>query len=483
MKQNTELFEEMSVPKSVAKNAIPAIISMLVVFVYNIADTFFVGQTGDELQVAAVSLTTPIFLLFMAVGTLLGVGGTSVISRALGEGRGEYAKKVSSFCFYSSIVTGLMLMISFWIFMPNILKLIGTSEETIGFARSYLNYVALSAPFVIFAQAFSNIVRAEGKPNEAMFGMMLGTIINIVFDPVMILVMDMGVVGAAVATVIGNMVGAGYYLIYFLRNKSILSISLKDFQISDKIFTGVLSIGIPASLNNILMSVSSVILNNFLAGYGDIRVAAMGVAIRASMIIVLLQIGLGQGIQPLLGYNYGAKNYKRLREVIKFSLMCVLIIGTILTIIYWFGANIIVKAFIDNEAVAEYGINMLKALIISGPVMGIMFVFINALQAMGKAMPSLILSLTRQGFVFIPLLFILNAVSGLTGIVYAQPIADIIAVLISAILYFTINRKLPVSEEGSSEKKQCSKEAVSIDRNKEITKKLTFEINDIKRSH
>ncbi|AOT70337.1 MATE family efflux transporter [Geosporobacter ferrireducens] len=443
MEQNIALFERMSVPKAVAQNAIPAIISMLVVFIYNIADTFFVGQTGDELQVAAVSLTTPVFLLFMAAGTLFAVGGTSLISRALGEGRREYAKKVSSFCFYASIGIGCLLMILFWVCMPTILRLIGTSKDTIGLAGGYLNYVALSAPFVILSQTFSNIVRAEGKPNEAMFGMLLGTIANIVLDPIMILTMNMGVVGAAVATVIGNIVGAGYYIIYFLRKKSILSISFKDFQMGDQILTTVLAIGIPASLNNILMTVSNVVLNNFLAGYGDIQVAAMGVAMKASMMIVLLQLGLGQGIQPLLGYNYGAKNYKRSGEVLKFSVICSVVLGTILTIIYWLGANSIVRTFINSKAVIEYGMIILRALMLSGPVIGILFIFTNALQAMGQAIPSLVLSVSRQGFVFIPLLFILNAFGGFTGIVYAQPLTDFVSILISAVLYFIVSRKLP----------------------------------------
>jgi putative MATE family efflux protein len=309
-----DLFESMPVPKAIAMNAIPAIISMLVVLLYNIADTFFVGQTGDPMQVAAVSLATPVFLLFMATGTLFGIGGTSLISRAFGAGRAHYAKQASSFCFYASLGTGIIYIFLFWLFMPFILSLVGTSPGTIGFTRDYLMYVAPSAPFVIIANAFSNIVKAEGKAKEAMLGMMLGTVINIIFDPIMIIGLQMGVKGAAVATVIGNIVGTGYYLLYFYRGHTSLSIAPKDFRIRGKIMSGVLAIGIPAALNNIMMSASSIVLNNFLATYGDIQVAAMGVAVKVGMIVVLLQIGLGQGIQPLLGYSYGAKNRNALRR-------------------------------------------------------------------------------------------------------------------------------------------------------------------------
>lgn len=450
MDKNLDVFENMSVPKAVAKNAIPAIISMIVVLIYNMADTFFVGRTGDPLQVAAVSITTPVFLLFMGVGTLFGIGGTSVISRSLGQGKKEYAKKVSSFCFYSSIVSGIIFIVVFLTCMPTILKLVGASEATASYVSSYLKIVSIAAPFVIISSAFSNIVRAEGKAKEAMFGMMLGTIINIILDPIMILTMDMGVNGAALATVIGNVAGGMYYIIYFLRKKSILSISIKDFTVKDKVMSSVLIIGIPAALNSILMSVSNILLNNVLASYGDIAVAAMGVAMKVNMIVIMLQIGLGQGIQPLVGYNYGARNYKRFREIIKFSTICSIILGIVLTIFCWMFSAQIVTAFIQSNDVLDYGIRFVKALMISGPVIGVLFVFTNIIQAMGAATASLILCLSRQGFIYIPLLFMLNKIVGLSGAVYAQPLADYIAVFIAIALYLWEMKRL-VSKESNYE--------------------------------
>lgn len=224
------VFEQVSVRKAVSVNAVPAIISMLVVLVYNVADTFFIGQTGDEMQVAAVSLATPVFLLFMAIGTLYGIGGTSVISRALGENRPEYARRVSSFCFWVSLFTGVLLIAVFYAGMDFILSWIGTSAQTESFARVYLECVAWSAPFVIVSNAFSNIVRAEGRSMEAMVGMIAGTVVNIVLDPIFILTLEQGIEGAAWATVIGNLVAAVYYWFILTGKVSRLSVAWRDFS-------------------------------------------------------------------------------------------------------------------------------------------------------------------------------------------------------------------------------------------------------------
>lgn len=442
MQYDKELFETMSIPKAVAKNSIPAIISMMVVFVYNIADTFFIGQTGDELQVAAITLSMPVFSLFIAAGVLLGIGGTSMISRALGEKRVEYAKHVSAFAFYASIIIGLVLMVTFWVFMPSLLNIIGVSADTVDYTRNYLMYLAIGAPFIILSQTFSNIIRSEGKSTLAMKGMMLGTITNIILDPILILGFDMGVSGAAIATVIGNMFGAAFFIFYLVSGKSILSIKPKDFMIKNGVLLGVLAIGIPASLNNLMLSVANIFLNNFLMSYGDIQLAAMGVAVRANLIMIFVQIGLGQGIQPLVGYSYGAKDFDRLRGIIKFSIITAVILGSLLTAIYWVFADAIVQSFIDSPVVIDYGTTMLRALIISGPIVGVMFIFINVLQGLGKVIPSLILSISRHGLVFIPLLYILDYTVGLNGIIYTQPVTDILTVIISIILYTVVSRGL-----------------------------------------
>lgn len=456
MNTNKELFENSPVRKAVAVMAIPTIITMLVVVIYNMADTFFIGQTKDALQVAAVSLATPVFMVFMALGNLFGIGGSSAISRALGEKRLERAKQISSFCCYGSLGLGVIMTILFLVGMNLILKMIGASENTIGYARDYLTYVAFGGPFIMFGTAFGNILRGEGAAKESMIGNMIGTVTNIILDPILILGLGWGVVGAAVATVIGNMAACAFYLIYFLRKKSILSIHPKDFKMGNRIATGVLAIGIPASLNNILMSFANIILNNVLISYGDTPVAAMGVAMKANMLVVLLQIGLCVGIQPLIGYNYGAGNVKRLKQVYRFTGICAVIMGSLLTALMVILREPIIRAFIDDPAVIESGISMMIALQISGPLIGILFLNINTIQGMGKALPSLILTVCRQGLVFVPMVFLLNAVFGLDGVIFSQSVADYMSIVLSSIICFVILKKFTIRMEEWEKKQEIS---------------------------
>jgi len=442
MNNNRDLFENAPVPKAVAVMAIPTMISMLVVVIYNMADTFFIGQTGDPMQVAAVSLATPVFMVFMALGNLFGIGGSSAISRALGEKKADRARNISAFCCYGSLGLGIFMAALFLVGMDVILKMIGASENTIGYARDYLTYIAFGGPFIMFGTAFGNILRGEGAAKESMIGNMIGTITNIVLDPIMILVLGWGVVGAAVATVIGNMAASAFYLQYFLRKKSSLSIHLRDFRMGDRIAVSVASIGIPASLNNILMSCANIVLNQVLGGYGDTPVAAMGVASKANMLVVLLQIGLCAGIQPLIGYNYGARNKKRLMKVFRFTGLCAIVMGTVLTVFMVIARQTIIRAFINDADVIAYGIQMVIALQLSGPVIGILFLCINTIQGMGKALPSLVLTICRQGLVFIPVIFALNQIFGLEGVIYAQPTADFVSIVISAVICLGIFRKM-----------------------------------------
>lgn len=438
---NKELFENEPVSKAVAKMAIPTIITMLVVVIYNMADTFFIGQTGDAMKVAAVSLATPVFMVFMALGNLFGIGGSSAIARALGAGKMEGAKKICAFCAYGSLGVGVVMFVLYLAGMNGILRLIGATDNTIGYAREYLTIVAVGGPFIMFGTAFGNILRGEGAAKESMIGNLIGTVTNIVLDPIMILGMGMGVAGAALATIIGNMAACVFYVVFFLRKKSILSISPRFFSMADGIPVDVVKIGVPASLNNILMSASNIVLNNALIQYGDTPVAAMGVALKTNMLVVLLQIGLCAGIQPLIGYNYGAKNYKRLNKIFRFTAMCAIIMGTILTIVIFFAKTYMIKAFINDADVIAIGTKMVMALQLSGPVIGLLFLAINTIQGMGKAIPSLVLTICRQGLMFIPMIYILNAAFQLDGVIYAQAVADFGSIMLGIVLCLLILRK------------------------------------------
>lgn len=446
MKTNTDLFEKAPVPKAVATMAVPTMISMLVVVIYNMADTFFIGQTKDPLQVAAVSLATPVFMIFMALGHLFGIGGSSAISRALGERRKDRAWHISSFCCYGLLGLGVMVAVISVLGMEQILHLIGASENTIGFARQYLTIISIGAPTIMFSTAFANILRGEGASRESMIGNLLGTIVNIILDPVMILGLGWGVSGAALATIIGNIAACFFYISYYVRGKSMLSIRVKDFRMGDGIAASVAAIGIPASLNNILMSFANIILNQALVGYGDTPVAAMGVALKSNMLVVLLQIGLCVGIQPLIGYNYGSGNKKRLMQVFKFTGVVSVIMGMLLTLFMIIARKTMIQVFINDAEVVSYGIRMVVALQLSAPFIGILFLCINTIQGMGKALPSLVLTVCRQGLIFIPLIFILNAMLGLDGVIYAQPAADYLSILVGIMICVHLFRSMEYRE-------------------------------------
>lgn len=455
MKDNTQIFEHYSVPKAVAAMAVPSMMGMLINIAYNLADTFFVGQTGDSNQVAAVSISMPLFLFCLAIGNLFGVGGCAFISRSLGEGRRDRVKKISSFCIYTSIFGGIILGAVFLIFKRQLLFLVGASENTIDFSIDYLKWVSLGAPFVVAAITVGNLVRGEGAAKDSMLGMVLGQVVNIILDPIFILDsgdklfgitlpfgLDMGVAGAAIATVIGNICSVVFFLIYFLRGKSILSISPKRYTAKDGIAKGVISVGLPASLNNLLMSLSNIIVNVVLVSYGDNAVAAMGVALKANMLVVMLQIGLAQGVQPLIGYCYGAGKFKRMKKCLIFSIGCNIVVGTVMTLFYVVFKKNVIGMFINNAEVIDLGVKMLVALMTPGPVIGIMFVMNFSFQGMGKGVQSLILSVGRQGLIYIPLLFILNSAVGLEGIIWAQPTADFACITTALIMWAFVNKDI-----------------------------------------
>ncbi|MCI9560353.1 MAG: MATE family efflux transporter [Lachnospiraceae bacterium] len=433
--KSMEVFENASVGKAVYLNAVPAMAAMLMVLIYNLADTFFIGQTHDDLQVAAVSLATPVFLLFMAVGTIFGIGGTSAISRAMGEGRKDYGKKVCAFCMWSCIGVGIGMSLLFLIFMDPLLAIVGASADTWDYAKTYLTIVSVSGPFVLIANCYSNVIRAEGQSGRAMLGQLLGNLMNVILDPIMILVFRWNIAGAAIATVIGNVIGAGYYIAYFFSGKSMLSIRLKDFTIKDKVASEVLVIGIPAALGSLLMSVSNIIMNSQMAEYGDMALAGVGVAMKVTMMTGMVCIGLGQGIQPLLGYCVGEKKWERYKSILGFSLLFAFALSTVLTGICYVFTEQIVRVFLTDMAAFDYGVSFAHILLYTSFLFGVFYVLINALQACGAAMESLIVNISRQGLIYIPAMFILGALFHETGLIWAQPVADILSLLLAFVLY------------------------------------------------
>lgn len=432
---NQDQVEEMSVSKAVFSNAIPAMLAMVMVLVYNMADLFFIGQTGDDLQVAAISMATPMFLLFMSLGNVFGIGGASLISRNLGSGNEETVSKIASLCFWSCTVIGILLSVGIFFAVEDIVKAMGASDDILGMVSSYLRILCISGVFILYSSCYSALVRAEGKPEKAMVGMMLGNLVNIVLDPIFILVMDLGVEGAALATVMGNMVGGGYYLLYLWKQDTCLSTKPSDFTMGEGILKNVLAIGVPASLSSILMGATQVLLNGQMAVYGDMAVAAVGVAMKCTMITTMVCIGIGMGIQPILGFAIGAGQKERYHAIFKFSMIFAFIVSAVLTLVCYLALTPIVNAFVTDPEAFEYAYEFSAVLISTSVIVAMLFVLSNALQAAGAATAALIINVSRQGFFFLPILFIMGHLQGMNGLVYAQPIADVCTLVLSAVIY------------------------------------------------
>lgn len=316
--------------------------------------------------------------------------------------------------------------------------ILGSRSETYQYSKDYLFYIAVGAPFILLANTFGHAVRGEGASKASMIGGMIGTIVNIILDPIFILLFHMGTAGAAIATVLGNVFGCVYYIYFLTRKSQSMSLNFRYFKSCGQIAMRVLSVGVPAGINSALMSIATKLLNNVLVPYGDTAVAAMGIVTKVYLFVVFVHMGISNGIQPLLGYCYGAGNRKRFMGILKFSGALTIICGSILTIAYIVFSKQIMEVFIDNSEVIQYGVPMLIATSLAGSVLGLMFLSINSMQ----------------GLFFIPLLFILNQIFGLNGISYTQTVSDYLAILIAVFMLFSSVKKAFSAEKHRTELKR-----------------------------
>ena len=431
--------------KAIMSLAIPTIMGMLVQVLYNLTDTFFVGKLNDPYQVAAVSVAFPLFIMLMAISSVFGTGGSSYISRLLGQKDYLMAKKVNATTFYSCIFVGIIVSFIGLFFISPILRLIGVTEATFQYASQYLTIIFSGSIIIMLNFSLGLLLRAEGAAKEAMFGMIIGTGLNIILDPIFIIYLNHGVRGAAIATLIGQGLGLLYYLYYYLIKKTAGSIAWKHFTPIRQIYAEIFKIGIPASLNHVLMSVANTVSNIVAASYSDIVIAAFGINFRVFSMAVMLMIGLATGTQPLIGYSYGSKNIKRFNETFKTASFISTGIALFFTVVFYLFPAQLIQTFINDDEVITYGVQILNAFIIGLPFIGIQMLIMVTFQALGKGLPTLILAISRQGLFFIPIILILNHLFGFSGFIYAQPIANILTFVLAIILFqrikFQINNE------------------------------------------
>lgn len=426
-----ELFESASVPKAYMKLALPVVLSMMVSLVYNMVDTYFIALTGKQELVAGVSLAAPIFTLMIAFGDIFGLGGSSLISRLFGEKREEEAKRASAFCLWAAIGFGIFVTIVLLVFRTPILKLLGTDAATFEYAGEYYTWIAVGAASIILGLVPSNILRTEGLATQAMAGSILGSIVNIILDPVFIFGLGQGAAGAAMATVIGNVIADVYYIYVMNKKAKRLSVSLKEIKIPGTMIRDILVIGIPASITNLMQSIMIMITNHYLIAYGTDKVAAMGIALKANMISAFILVGFAFGGQPLVGYNYGARNKKRLKEILRFAYLFEAGLALVFTILISVFAPAIIKIFMNQSDIITNGAMMLRFQQLGMVFMAVTLVSTCVCQSVGSAAGAFALSISRQGVLYAISLMVLNAIFGYTGIIATQACADVLTAVIA----------------------------------------------------
>lgn len=418
MTRNQKILESGSYPKLLLNLCLPSIIIMLVMTVYNMADTFFIGQTGDPAKVAALSLCGPIFSILSGLGTLLGSGGCTAISLALGKKDESRIKACSSFCAAGSMIIGVVFLAVALLFQTPICKALGADADTMDYALSYLRIVAVGAPFILFNNVFSNIIRADGAAVESMICNGIGTIANIILDAVFILALSMDVEGAAIATVIGNVLSCIYILWYLAQKQRAFSLNPRDISLKKEIVVPVLTLGLPLACSTLLMSVSSMFSNRLMISYGSTALAAQGVASKAGMLISMLIMGVCMGLQPAISYNYGAGDKKRMLSIIKKTGIFTVCLGTVLSLICFFFRNQLILFFIDNEEVVRNGQIMIIAGLVTGPFYGLYQLCQTFLQSTGKASYATFTALLDKGLFYLPILYLMNHFFGMYGIAF-----------------------------------------------------------------
>ena len=446
--QKTEkqyLFESMPVLKAVLSLAIPTVLSQLITVIYNMADTFYIGQLNNPAQVAASTIAMPIFMMMTAIANLFGIGGASLISRSLGKGDKMRAKKTASFSIFTGLFVALIYGIIVLFVCPSVLPLLGSDESTYGYTKNYLFWtVTIGALPTVCSMLLAHLVRSEGYSKQASLGVALGGLLNIGLDPLFIFVFKMQIEGAAIATLISNSISAIYFLLFiFLKRKTTCIVpSPKNYTIKLGIPKEVIIVGLTSFCMGVMGTVSNMVLNGIMASYSTEAIAGMGIAKRIDLIAYAIAHGMTQGVLPLIAYNFASGNKKRMLGAIKTTTLLTLGVSALATVLLYFGATPVTRLFIKDTTTVSFGREFLKIIAIACPVTGINCIAISVFQAIGTKTQPLILSISRKGVTDIPFMFLLSSAVGVFGIPWAVPIAEGIGLIFTLIFGIIFIRKI-----------------------------------------
>lgn len=432
------LFTDTPVKNAVLALAIPTVISQLITVVYNMADTFFIGQLNDPLQVAAATIAMPCFMFLTAFANLFGMGGSSLISRCLGLGDKEKARHTAAFCIWTGIVVSLVYGMAIMLLEPVLFPILGAKAETWEYLKQYVFWtIGIGAVPTVMNAEFAHLIRLEGYSKTAGFGVALGGILNIALDPLFIFGFRLEIMGVAIATMLSNLIAMLYFIgfLLYIRRKTVITLNPAEYSLKkQKIPLEVITVGLPGFVMTMMSTISNTALNHIVAGYSNTAIAGMGIAKKIDLLAYAIAQGMTQGTLPLIGYNFSSGNIKRMKEAIKVAFLYSLIVAACGTVFLYFLAAPVVRGFISDAETVHYGQKFLKIICLACPTTAINFMVITIFQAIGKKVQPLFLSLLRKGSLDIVFMLVLNQTMGISGIAWATPFADWIAFVISLIL-------------------------------------------------
>lgn len=443
-----ELFETERPSKALAIMAIPTVASQIVVLLYNLADTWFIGRTNNPYMIAASSIALTVYLVFASLSNVFGVGGGSLMVRLLGEKKPDDAGKVASYSVLWSSVTGIILSILVFIFMTPILKLLGASDNTLEYGKQYLLYTSVIGGVpTILSMCMPQFLRNSGYSKEAGIGIGLGSLLNIILDPIFmfeLLPEGKEVLGAAIATCISNIISMIYFIIMYMkvRNETVLSIPRRFEKIGHENKKSLYSVGIPAAISVFLFDFVTIIINRIVSSYGDIPLASMGIVLKLERIPINTGLGICLGMVPLIAYNYGAKNYERMNQIFKVARKTLIIFSLICVAIALIFAEELVVVFISDEETVRIGVDFLKGRCFIFPFMLMGYLIVNYMNAINKGMISFALAILRHLILIVPIMLFMNSLWGMKGFTWSQLVADVINAVISYIVYIKINKSI-----------------------------------------